>query len=111
MEVIGLIGRRWDSRFIMKDGILYRRWESPDGSSTKLQLIALKPMRTKILHCLHNHRTAGHFVLGKTIERVKQTLLASMPHRSETLVLTVPSVFRKKGTYQAPEIPFGKVYC
>ena len=69
-EVSKIYWAQWDS-LVMKQDILYRKWESTDGKEAKLQLIVPKSLREEILTQLHNHPTAGHFGVTKTMQRVK----------------------------------------
>ena len=62
----------WD-QLLVRDGILYRRWESADGSRSVLQLVLPRSERKRVLHELHAGATGGHLgetkVLGKLKER------------------------------------------
>ena len=57
----------------IQNGILYRQWESPDGTRTILQLILPNSERDRALQDLHAGATGGHLgeakVLGKLKER------------------------------------------
>ena len=58
---------------IVLDGLLYKKY-TPD-STTQLchyQLVAPRVLRHKIMEHLHNHRTAGHLGVTKTLATVKQ---------------------------------------
>ncbi|GBM53776.1 Retrovirus-related Pol polyprotein from transposon 297 [Araneus ventricosus] len=62
----------WDSLHL-KDGVLYRRWESDDGSSCRWQLILPKNRIPEFLRETHDSAGGGHFgvmkILSKTRER------------------------------------------
>ncbi len=62
---------QWDSLCLRND-ILYRKWESSDGTTTRLQLMLPKALREEVLTHLHNHPTGGHFGIKKMLERVKE---------------------------------------
>ena len=62
---------QWESLEII-EGIMYRRWEDPDGRESKYLLVAPKSLRSDILHQLHSSRTAGHLGVKKTAARVHQ---------------------------------------
>ena len=51
--------RQWE-QLLVKDHILYRKYESPDGAACKLQLVVSAPMRSGILQLLHEAPTGGH---------------------------------------------------
>jgi transposase InsO family protein len=63
---------QWDS-LCLRNGALYRKWESSDGNEVRLKLVVPDSMKRKILMQLHDHPTAGHFGVNKTVERVKQS--------------------------------------
>ncbi|GBN47725.1 hypothetical protein AVEN_39066-1 [Araneus ventricosus] len=62
----------WDSLHL-KGGVLYRSWESDDGSSCRLRLILPKSRIPEVLKETHKSASGGHFevmkTLSKTLER------------------------------------------
>ena len=62
---------QWES-LEMIEGIMYRRWEDPDGRGSKHLLVVPKSLQSDILHQLHSSRTAGHLGVKKTAARVHQ---------------------------------------
>lgn len=60
------------SRLVIENDILYRRWESEDGTRMKLQLVVPKSLVPEILKLLHHNPTSGHLGVTKTVERVRQ---------------------------------------
>ncbi|CAB4041567.1 Hypothetical predicted protein, partial [Paramuricea clavata] len=62
---------QWDS-LCLKNNVLYRKWESSDGTDIRLQLVVPNSLKQPILTQLHNHVTAGHFGVTKTVERIRQ---------------------------------------
>ena len=62
---------QWDSLCLRND-ILYRKWESSDGTTTRLQLMLPKALREEVLIHLHNHPTGGRFGIKKTLEKDKE---------------------------------------
>ena len=62
---------QWD-RMVLKDGILYRQWETEAGDSMSLQLVLPRGYREKVLNQLHISPTSGHLGVKKTIARVKE---------------------------------------
>ena len=63
---------QWDS-LCLRNGALYRKWESSDGNEVKLKLVVPDSIERKILMQFHDHPTAGHFGVNKIVERVKQS--------------------------------------
>ena len=65
----------WTQRryLLLKDGILYRRWEDVPGKGLhkKLQLVLPQQLVTEVLTKLHNATTGGHLGAKKTLERVR----------------------------------------
>ena len=62
---------QWDSLRI-RDGQLYRRWESPAGVLVKWQLILPKSARDDVLRQLHDAPTGGHYGENKTLDKIRQ---------------------------------------
>ena len=56
----------------LKDGTLYRQFESQDGSSRRLQLIVPKDLREEVLSQLHEGPTGGHFGEDKTLHKLRE---------------------------------------
>ncbi|GBN86993.1 hypothetical protein AVEN_195463-1 [Araneus ventricosus] len=52
----------------LKDGVLYRRWESDDGSSCRWQLILPKSRIPGVLRETHDSVSEGHFGIMKTFK-------------------------------------------
>ena len=62
---------QWD-RLQLREGILYRRWESNRGDELFWQLVVPRQMKSEILKQLHDSRTSGHLGSKKTRSRVAQ---------------------------------------
>ena len=56
----------------LKEGILYRQFESQDGYSSRLQLIVPKCLREEMLRQLHEGPVGGHFGEDKTLHRLRE---------------------------------------
>ena len=65
----------WTQRqqLLLKDGILYRKWEDVPGRGRHqhLQLILPQELVPTVLDALHNHPTAGHLGVTKTLQKVR----------------------------------------
>ncbi|GBN71653.1 Retrovirus-related Pol polyprotein from transposon 297 [Araneus ventricosus] len=61
----------WDSLHL-KDGVLYCRWESDDGSSCRWQLILLKSRIQEVLRETHDSASGGHFGVMKTLSKTRE---------------------------------------
>ncbi|GBM50992.1 hypothetical protein AVEN_199763-1 [Araneus ventricosus] len=58
----------WDSLHL-RDGVLYRKWESDDGSSCRWQLILPKSRIQEVLRETHDRASGGHFGVMKTLSK------------------------------------------
>ncbi|GBM31585.1 Transposon Ty3-G Gag-Pol polyprotein, partial [Araneus ventricosus] len=61
----------WDSLHL-KDGVLYRRWESDNGSSCRWQLILPKSRIPEVLRETHDSASGGHFGVMKTLSKTRE---------------------------------------
>ncbi|GFX38328.1 retrovirus-related Pol polyprotein from transposon 412 [Trichonephila clavipes] len=60
----------WDSLHL-RNGVLYRKWESDDGKTFRWQLILTKTRVSTVLKELHGSPTGGHFGVMKTLQKVR----------------------------------------
>ena len=58
--------------FELREGNLFRRWESDDGSISRWQLIVPKKYQNDVLKELHSSKTAAHFGFNKTRGNVSE---------------------------------------
>ncbi len=56
----------------LKDGVLWRRFESEDGSSSHPQLVVPSALREEVLRELHEGVAGGHLGQDKTLHRLKE---------------------------------------
>lgn len=61
----------WDT-LILKNGVLYKKWEAPNLRSTVLQLIVPRKRVKEILEEVHNSPSGGHFGVNKTLEKIRR---------------------------------------
>jgi hypothetical protein len=61
----------WDSLHL-RNGVLYRKWESDDGKTTRWQLVVPRSKIPAILEELHSSPAGGHFGVMKTLNRVRE---------------------------------------
>ncbi|GFW23497.1 retrovirus-related Pol polyprotein from transposon 412 [Trichonephila clavipes] len=61
----------WDSLHL-RNGVLYRKWESDDGKTFRWQLILPKTRVSTVLKELHGSPTGGHFGGMKTLQKVRE---------------------------------------
>ncbi|GBM75960.1 Retrovirus-related Pol polyprotein from transposon 412 [Araneus ventricosus] len=62
----------WDSLHL-KDGVLYRKWESDDGNSCRWQLILPKSRIPEVLRETHDSASGGHFGVMKTLSKTRES--------------------------------------
>ncbi|GBM57276.1 Transposon Ty3-I Gag-Pol polyprotein [Araneus ventricosus] len=56
----------------LKDGVLYRRWESDNGSACRWQLILPKSRIPEVLRETHDSASGGHFEVMKTLSKTRE---------------------------------------
>ncbi|GFU29445.1 hypothetical protein TNCV_418801 [Trichonephila clavipes] len=61
----------WESLHL-RNGVLYRKWESDDGKTFRWQLILPKTRISTVLKELHVSPTGGHFGVMKTLQKVRE---------------------------------------
>ncbi|GFU28985.1 retrovirus-related Pol polyprotein from transposon 412 [Trichonephila clavipes] len=61
----------WDSLHL-RNGVLYRKWESNDGKTFRWQLILPKSRVSTVLKELNGSPTGGHFGVMKTLQKVRE---------------------------------------
>lgn len=61
---------QWD-RLVLRNGILYRSFESHAGDRKLWQLVVPKKLQEHILEQAHGHRLSGHLMVRKTLSRVR----------------------------------------
>ncbi|GBM89482.1 hypothetical protein AVEN_32537-1 [Araneus ventricosus] len=61
----------WDSLHL-KEGDLYRKWESDDGSSCRWQLILPKSRLLEVLRETHDSASGRHFGVMKTLSKTRE---------------------------------------
>ena len=55
----------------IKEGVLYRRWESEDGKEIRFLMVVPKSLRRFVLSQLHDSTAGGHLGMGKTLCKVR----------------------------------------
>jgi len=63
-------GAQW-SLLVVRDGVLFRKWESDRGDEVVWKLVLPDSLKTEVLKQLHDSRATGHLGFRKTTERVK----------------------------------------
>ena len=70
-----LVARRlfqiWD-QLVLRDGILFRRYESSSGSRVVFQLVVPKSIRKEVLQELHEGAIGGHLGEAKVLNKLKE---------------------------------------
>ncbi|KAJ8962392.1 hypothetical protein NQ318_018376 [Aromia moschata] len=64
---------QWRTSLCLRDGLLHRKWESPDGVSAVYQLVLPKARIHQVLEELHSSPTGGHFGVTRTLTRHEST--------------------------------------
>ena len=58
-------------QLIVKDGILYKKWENDDGTLTRLLLVVPRSLIHCVLEHIHNAPTGGHLGITKMLVQCK----------------------------------------
>jgi len=61
----------WDSLFV-KDGVLFKRWESPNLKKIIFQIVVPRKCITQILELAHDVASGGHFGVNKTLDKIRK---------------------------------------
>ncbi|GBN20332.1 hypothetical protein AVEN_131314-1 [Araneus ventricosus] len=61
----------WDSLHL-KNGVLYRKWKSDNGSSCRWLLILPKSIIQEVLRETHDSASGGHFGVMKTLSKTRE---------------------------------------
>ena len=87
----------WDS-LVLKDGILYKRWEAPNLRTSFLQLVVPRDRIKGILQETHDSPSGGHFGINKTLEKIRKRFFwASCKQDVEKWCKTCKICVSKKG--------------
>lgn len=62
---------QWDS-LIFKNGVLFRKWESPNLQTSVLQIVVPRKRIRQILEEAHDSSSGGHFGVNKTLGRIRK---------------------------------------
>ncbi|KAJ8947621.1 hypothetical protein NQ318_002633 [Aromia moschata] len=86
---------QWSS-LCLRDGLLHRKWESPDGVSAVYQLVLPKARIHQVLEELHSSPTGGHFGVNRTLARVRDRFYweRSLPEFVEDLRERIDRIHR-----------------
>ena len=99
----------WE-RLTICEGILFRKWQSVDGSSHRRQVVLPREYRVKFVQMAHGGMTGGHLGKAKTEEQVKRR--AYWPGWQEDVALELRKCaecaryHRGKEPHQTPLQPF-----
>ncbi|GFS65088.1 retrovirus-related Pol polyprotein from transposon 412 [Trichonephila clavipes] len=66
----------WDYLHL-RNGVLYRKWESDDGKTFRWQLILPKTRISTVVKALHGSPTGGHFGVMKTLQKVRESFYSN----------------------------------
>lgn len=92
--------------FVMKNDILYRKWENDTGASYQLLAVIPKSHRKLVMEQLHNSKTAGHLGIKKTLRRVRDRYFwFAMRKDIEEWCKTCLTCNSKRGILRKPKAP------
>ena len=79
-EIVKCYWAQWNS-IHLKDGIIYRLWESPVGDRVVWQIVLPEMLQREVFQQLHSSPTAGHLGITKTLSRVRERFYWARNHR------------------------------
>ena len=92
--------QQWD-QLVLKDGILYRSFESSDGTKYNLQMIIPKQLQEKVLSEVNGGKLSGHLGEAKTLRKARERFYwPGMSRSVSDWCRTCPSCAACKGTGQ-----------
>lgn len=62
---------QWES-LVLKDDLLYRKWEKPSGKDYQLQLVVPHMLVKKVLRELHDGVSGGHLGIRRTLVKIRE---------------------------------------
>jgi len=62
---------QWDS-LLLRDGVLQRKWESPNLKTSIFQIIVPQKKIKQILEEVHDSPSGGHFGVNKTLDKIRK---------------------------------------
>ncbi len=99
---------QWDSLRV-KEGVLYRLWESPRGDQTVWQLIVPRSLQQDVFQQLHCSPTAGHFGVTKTLRRVRERFYWARNHQDVSdWCRSCTACASRKGPMRRPRAPMAQ---
>ena len=61
----------WDALFI-KNGVLYKKWESPNSKLEIFQVVVPRNRIKQVLEAAHDSPSGGHFGVNKTLDKIRR---------------------------------------
>lgn len=104
-ETLKCYWSQWDS-LRLKDGVLYRLWESPAGDRVVWQIVLPKKLQRVVFDQLHSSPSAGHFGITKTLSRVRERFYWARSHQNiHDWCRSCDLCASKKGPSKKPRAP------
>ena len=95
--------------FIIKDEILYRKWESNDSKNYDLHLVIPKSLNGFVLNQVHNTLTGGHLGVRKTLYKIKKRYFwYQIRNDVKNWCSKCDTCAMKKAPHRKPEAPMCK---
>jgi len=68
---VTLLAQQWE-QLVVQHGVLYRKFENPQGSQLHLQLVIPAEQQSSTLHEIYGGRMAGHLGEDKTFKKLQE---------------------------------------
>ena len=59
-------------QLVLRDGVLYKRWETNDKTQSYLQVVVPKSLQNTVMFAMHNSVTSGHLGFKKTYQKIRR---------------------------------------
>ena len=59
-------------QLVLRDGVLFKRWVTPDKTQSHLQLLVPRELKTAVLRASHDAVTSAHLGVKKTTQKIKR---------------------------------------
>jgi len=97
--------QQWE-QLVVRDGVLYRTFESTDGASYRLQMVIPTQLQVQVLREIHGGRLSGHLGEVKMLHKIREWFYwPGMSRSVRDWCWTCPSCAALKGPSQKRHAP------
>lgn len=104
-ESMKLYWSQWNA-LLVKDGVLFKNWESPNQKKNVLQIIVPREKVKDILEEAHDSPTGGHFGINKTLAKIRRGFYwATCKRDVENWCISCETCVAKRGPLKKEKTP------